>query len=200
MKNHIELLRDYGFQWGNPREDGQFEQNDATAMFLLGPDGKVWKNSQLKEIIADIESGELQKRLATDPGGALQAILSARSQEIGELVQTLRDLVKQIAPQLQEEVKSGWGAIVYRGNGMVCAISPHKTHVNLNFYKGAHLHDPGGLLQGIGKDMRHVRIQCNEDIRFEVLGAMLREAAQIDQGQTRGRGLTRHLARARLVP
>ena len=181
MKNHIELLRDYGFKWGNPRDDGQFEQNDATAMFLLGPDGKLWKNSQLKEIIADIESGALQKRLAADPGGALQAILSARSQEIAELVLSMRALVKQSVPQLREEVKAGWGAIVYRGNGMVCAISPHKTHVNVNFYQGAHLNDPRGLLQGIGKDMRHIKIQCANELQREALATMLREAYQIDQ-------------------
>jgi hypothetical protein len=181
MKNHIELLRDYGFKWGNPREDGQFEQNDGTAMFLQGPDGTVWKNSQLNEIIADIQSGALQQRLAANPGDALQAILNSHSQEIAVMVENLRDLVKQSAPHLREEVKTGWGAIVYRAEGMVCAISPHKTHVNLSFYNGAHLSDSDGLLQGIGKDMRHVKIYCGEEIRWQALSEMLHEACQFAQ-------------------
>jgi len=177
MKNHIELLREYGFRWGNPDENGEFQQNDGTAMFLQGPDGKIWKTSQLEEVIADIESGALQSRLAAE---STESILMNHTPQITEIVEALRDLVKFTAPDLKEEVKSGWGALVYKGNRMVCAISPHKTLVHLTFYKGTMLSDPDEILTGSGEQLRHVKIYSRADIQPVPFTALIREALEID--------------------
>jgi hypothetical protein len=34
-----------------------------------------------------------------------------------------------------------------------------KSHTNVGFFYGAHLDDPGGLLEGAGKNMRHVKLK-----------------------------------------
>jgi len=182
MKNHIELLRDYGFRWGNPDEFGEFHQNDGTAMFMQGPDGKIWKTSQLQEVIDDIESGALQKRLAAESQEGLKAILKDHAPDIVEMVEVVRGLVKTTAPELHEEVKSGWGALLYRGNGMVCAITPRKTHIHLTFYKGTQLTDPEELLTGSGEELRHIEIYSMADIQQESFASLIREALHIDQG------------------
>jgi hypothetical protein len=101
--------------------------------------------------------------------------------EITQIVESLRDLVKATAPDLQGEVKSGWGALVYKGNGMVCAISPHKTHVHLTFYKGTQLTDSDEILTGSGEELRHIKIYTMADMQQTSFAALIREALHIDQ-------------------
>ncbi len=58
----------------------------------------------------------------------------------GDRLRELRQLIKDSAPQLQEDFK--WGVPVWTHNGLVCAISGFKDHVKFNFFKGAYLPDP----------------------------------------------------------
>lgn len=97
-----------------------------------------------------------------------------------DLVKRLRELVKQTDPDLVEEPKKGWKNITYSKKGVVCAISPHKSYVNLHFYKGASLPDPGGLLQGSGKALRHVKVTKPEDIQEDEIARLVRAAVQLD--------------------
>jgi hypothetical protein len=111
---------------------------------------------------------------------AIEAILAGHSATVIELVGRLRELVKETAPELVEEPKKGWGNITYSKKGVVCAISPHKVHVNLHFYKGASLPDPSGLLEGSGKALRHVKVVQSEDIQRGEIAQLVREAVQLD--------------------
>jgi hypothetical protein len=38
-------------------------------------------------------------------------------------------------------------------------VDVFKSHTNVGFFYGAHLDDPGGLLEGAGKNMRHVKLK-----------------------------------------
>jgi hypothetical protein len=55
-------------------------------------------------------------------------------------------------------------------------INPHRAHVNLGFYRGAHLKDPRRLLEGTGKGLRHVKIRELTVARSPALRSLLREA------------------------
>lgn len=110
----------------------------------------------------------------------IEDMLAGHSATVIELVGTLRELVKRTDPGLVEEPKKGWNNITYRKKGVVCAISPHKAHVNLHFYKGASLPDPGGLLEGSGKALRHVKVTKPEDIHWDHIAQLVREAVQLD--------------------
>ena len=46
--------------------------------------------------------------------------------------------------------------------GLLFAIIAHKSHVNLQLADGADLPDPGGLIEGTGKRIRHVKIRSVE--------------------------------------
>jgi hypothetical protein len=109
-----------------------------------------------------------------------EEILAGHSPKIISLVNTLRELVQSADPELAEEVKTGWGNITYSKNGVVCAVSPHKAHVNLHFYKGVQLDDPSGLLEGSGKELRHVKIRTLEDIRRDAIIQLVQAAVKID--------------------
>ena len=38
-------------------------------------------------------------------------------------------------------------------------VNVFKSHTNVGFFQGAHLDDPAGLLEGSGKNMRHVKLK-----------------------------------------
>ena len=55
-----------------------------------------------------------------------------------------------------------------------CAcIALHSKHVNLGFYAGATLDDPAGLLEGSGKQLRHVKLYALADARRPALRALI---------------------------
>jgi hypothetical protein len=109
-------------------------------------------------------------------------MMDAHTPEIQALVAALRDLIRSTAPDLKEEVKMAWGNIVYKQNTLVVAISPYSNHVNLNFYKGIKLSDPARVLEGTGRELRHVKINPTENLRTEVLVPMIQQACHLDAG------------------
>ena len=44
------------------------------------------------------------------------------------------------------------------GDAAFAYVNAFKAHVNVGFFRGADLPDPGGLLEGTGKFMRHVKL------------------------------------------
>ncbi len=73
-----------------------------------------------------------------------------------------------------------YGVPWYRGNTYVCAIASHSDHTNLEFYRGASLRDPARLLEGTGKNLRHVKLYAVADVRSARLKALIREANAFD--------------------
>jgi hypothetical protein len=41
-------------------------------------------------------------------------------------------------------------------------VARFQTHVNVGFFNGAEIPDPGGLLQGTGRFMRHVKLTTQD--------------------------------------
>jgi hypothetical protein len=112
---------------------------------------------------------------------AIADMLDTHTPEIQELVQALRELIHAAAPELVEELKAGWGNIVYKHNGVVCAISPYSNHVNLNFYRGTSLPDPARVLEGTGRSLRHVKVRPNDELRTDALTRLIREAVALSE-------------------
>lgn len=106
-------------------------------------------------------------------------LLKAHTPEVQRMVSVLRELVKAAVPELEEEGKRGWGNILYKAGEVICAISPHKNHVNVNFYKGTSLSDPDHLLEGDGKALRHIKLRSVEDFPREPLTRMIQESYRL---------------------
>ncbi len=94
------------------------------------------------------------------------------------VARALRELILETGPELQE--KSMYGTPWYRGKGLVFAIAAHSAHTNLEFSRGTSLRDPAGLLEGTGKNMRHVKIRSVGDLESPQLRALLHEAIDLD--------------------
>ena len=60
-----------------------------------------------------------------------------------------------------------------------------KAHVNVGFFRGAQLEDPGGLLEGNGKFMRHVKLRPDKQIDEAALKKLI-DAAYDDMKQCVG--------------
>lgn len=55
-------------------------------------------------------------------------------------------------------------------------VSVFKAHVNVGFFRGAALKDPAGLLEGTGKNMRHVKLRPGDPIDAVALNKLIEAA------------------------
>jgi hypothetical protein len=106
------------------------------------------------------------------------AFLAGLEAEQAELVEALRAAVRRAAPKATESVKQGW--LFFEQRGPICFIQPHRRHVNLAFWRGAHLPDPAGRLEGTGRHMRHLKIASPADVDRRAIAGLVRAAARLN--------------------
>lgn len=108
----------------------------------------------------------------------IQAFLSAYPLSITLIVELLRKIVRDVAPQAIEQIDYPAKMLAYgyqkTYKDMICVIMPYKKWVNLGFPRGTTLVDPGRLLSGTGKRARHVKISSIEEIDLPALTALLK--------------------------
>jgi len=103
--------------------------------------------------------------------------LGTLPESIQDITTNLRNLIIETSVNITEEIK--WGMPSYSENGNVCYLQPSKKHVNLGFYEGASLTDIDSLLEGTGKQMRHIRIKKLEEIQPEKFKFLIQEALEL---------------------
>lgn len=94
------------------------------------------------------------------------------------IVEALREMIRTEAPTLREQLKMNLPTYSLRDD--VCYIAPYSRHVNLGFHFGAHIKDPKNLLQGTGKNLRHVKIHSSAEARSSDIRALLGAAVVYD--------------------
>jgi hypothetical protein len=55
-------------------------------------------------------------------------------------------------------------------------VNAFRDHVNVGFYPGAQIPDPGGLLEGTGKFMRHVKLRPDRNVDAGALKKLIEAA------------------------
>lgn len=89
----------------------------------------------------------------------------------------LRDMIMAIEPAATESIK--WNRPCYaNARGLFCYLHSTRSYAVLGFQQGASLSDPAGLLEGTGKDMRHVKFDRNRRADDPVIRALVYEAAR----------------------
>ena len=58
-------------------------------------------------------------------------------------------------------------------------VNIFKDHVNVGFFCGSALPDPGGLLEGTGKYMRHVKLRPGQEVDGRALNGLIYSAYRI---------------------
>ena len=75
---------------------------------------------------------------------------------------TVHQLLHDTLPGLQEDYK--WSHPVFRTSKDVAYFKTTKTYITLGFFNVDKLEDSHHLLQGTGKDMRHIKLKTAADI------------------------------------
>lgn len=100
--------------------------------------------------------------------GTFDDLLQLAEAPIVPIVEKLRARIFTLHKDSCEVVRLGDRAATYglgpkKMSEGYCYILPHKSWVNLGFYYGASLPDPYNLMEGSGKNMRHIKMRSLED-------------------------------------
>ncbi|WP_172368939.1 DUF1801 domain-containing protein [Sporosarcina jiandibaonis] len=102
--------------------------------------------------------------------------IDALPENIQEITTCLRNVILETSEDFTEDIK--WGMPSYSIQKNICYLQPSKNHVNLGFYFGASLIDEDNLLEGTGKQMRHIRIKKLDEIQSEKFKALIQSAIE----------------------
>ena len=112
------------------------------------------------------------------PPKELLDLLKRYDRGVQELTLALRELVlEELAPCCEYIVEVYIVSILYgpthRMKDGICYIGVIKDHVNLGLIRGSELADPQRMLEGTGKQMRHIKIRNMSDLERFVIYAYL---------------------------
>jgi hypothetical protein len=121
--------------------------------------------------------------LMVKPPKELLDLLKRYDRGVQELTLALRELVlEELAPCCEYIVEVYIVSILYgpthRMKDGICYIGVIKDHVNLGFLRGSELADPQRILEGTGKQMRHIKIRNMSDLQRPAIRAYLQEACE----------------------
>ena len=100
----------------------------------------------------------------------------------GQMLSKLRNLVKQVDPEVVEEWK--WrGTPVWSHDGMVCTGETYKEVVKMTFAKGASLNDPSHIFNSSmdGNTRRAIDFHETDVVDDEALKELIRAAIVLNQ-------------------
>jgi hypothetical protein len=97
---------------------------------------------------------------------------------LGPIVNAAVNAIEKQIPHAMQTVKWGWPCWV--GNGNIVSLIVMRKHVNLELWRGAHLPDPDKILQGTGKDLRHVKLRKVADAKSPEFVRILKAALKAD--------------------
>ncbi|WP_380849435.1 DUF1801 domain-containing protein [Sphaerisporangium dianthi] len=107
----------------------------------------------------------------------VSARLLPEQQEVFAIV---RELMREGAPGASEVISRGSPA--WKGEGLLAIVSPSKTHLTLAFVRGAEFTDGHGLLSGVGKTTRHVKLKRADAVDRDALRDYIGQAVTLDAG------------------
>jgi hypothetical protein len=110
----------------------------------------------------------------------IDAYVKQKSSELGEVAQGLRQLMKKTVPGTAESVNP-WKIPTFESNGPMCFFMVGKNHVTFGFLRGTSLPDPRKLLEGTGKNLRHVKLRSLGDLRNPALKKLIQAAARLNK-------------------
>jgi hypothetical protein len=98
--------------------------------------------------------------------------------ELRKVVRKLRGFVKGIVPGVKIRVNS-WGIPTFEKPDPFCFYMVGKDHLTFGFHFGTSLDDPHGLLEGTGKNLRHIKLRAVEDLEQIGLRGLVQSAARL---------------------
>jgi hypothetical protein len=106
----------------------------------------------------------------------IDTYLEKKPAELAKIAEKLRKLVKRTVAGAMESVNP-WRIPTFESNGPMCFFMVGKNHVTFGFLRGTSLPDPAGLLEGTGKNLRHVKLKTADDVGKPALRKLIAAAA-----------------------
>ena len=114
--------------------------------------------------------------------GNFEEVIAAASPEVQALARQARALLADVMPGITEvpwarQKIAGYGVGPKKMSEHFCYLAPFKKHLNLGFFYGADLPDPQNLLEGAGKELRHIKIRSAEQLRQPAVRELVERAS-----------------------
>ncbi len=116
--------------------------------------------------------------------GSFDEAFSGSSSHVKEIARRLRKLIIDLYPEVVEvpwpkQKFIGYGVGPKKMSEHFCYIAAQREYVNLGFYYGAVLPDPEGLLEGTGKNLRHIKVRVVGEVAQPALRKIIQ--ASLDE-------------------
>lgn len=99
--------------------------------------------------------------------------------EFRPVVAALRSLIKESAPEAKEVMS--YGLPMYKQKLTFAWISPSKTGITFSFMRGVAFEDKYGLLKGVAKHARYVRMKNLDEVNKPALRYYIKQALKFDK-------------------
>jgi len=123
-----------------------------------------------------MEIFRLDGAVECDP--AIDAWMKEHRGELGGIAQEWFEVMRKCGDEVREILHDGC-PVACLGDAPFGYVNVFTSHVNVGFFRGAELPDPGRLLQGTGKVMRHVKLKPGITTDATTLSRLI-EAAYLD--------------------
>jgi len=108
--------------------------------------------------------------------------------ELRNVARALRSFVRKTVPGMKETVNA-WGIPTFEAPDPFCFYMAGKNHVTFGFHFGTSLKDPESLLEGTGRNIRHVKLRTVADLEQKSLRELVLAAARL-KGKTPMKGMS----------
>jgi hypothetical protein len=123
-----------------------------------------------------------RSRALTGPAAikAIDGYVARLNPPMKQIATELRRVVRDAVPESREAVNP-WGIPVFDSHGPFALIMASKHHISFGFPRATSLADAAKILEGTGKNMRHVKITTLDGARDVNLHELIVEAAALNR-------------------
>jgi hypothetical protein len=148
--------------------------------------GRVQSSNVRLHQMADLSSRVRLLRFPTAirRDAAVDAWFESRAGKLGPIARPWYERMRECGDDVRELIHDGHPTACV-GDAAFGYVNAFTVHVNVGFFLGAHLADSAGLLEGTGKNMRHVKLRPGAEIDREALTALIQAAYSRVKFQTR---------------
>ena len=127
---------------------------------------------------------------------AVDDYVVSQNPKLKPVTDAIRALVRKVVPRSREAINP-WGVPVFEWNGTLCYLRVGKNHVTFGFPRGASLRDSAKLLEGTGKNLRHVKLREVADVHDANLRQLILEASVLNGKEPLGPAMRPRQAKAK---
>jgi hypothetical protein len=106
---------------------------------------------------------------------AVEDWIQGRPDNLGKLAHRWLNVVRGCGDDVRELLHDGHPTLCV-GEAAFAYVNAFTYHVSVGFFRGANLEDPARILEGTGKQMRHVKIRPGHHVFDDALIALIQAA------------------------